>query len=480
MSSAAGRVFFSVLSIAAGKNDIRYPPVIFLLGSAADLARNGPVRHEEECPMLFLTTVILVLLTFVNYRVGGKGILYPPVVFCAVWAVDIFLIWIMGDYFYPILPQTLMIFVGGALAFSLASGITWTYLNLKPNTVRSPQESSKRTLNILVLLVLCAGPLGYQYISGLAAQSNFNSLTAVAVGLMDETRQSDPQYSLFMNLLSFSLIVAMIAFREAGQGRMRAAIAVAFTMGINLLTGGRSVIAMLVFSMVALSWLRDRRVHWKFLIVLAMVTLILFSAVAIALGKADARTDASLVDNAGPLAQGLVLYACGGVVAFDRLIREPNLVPFAWRIDQFFVLTMNKFGTHFEAPSNRAAFVTIGPHGAVQNIFTIYFAYLEWGTAGMMVLIAFIGFVTTLVYKRAMEGSSVASLIYGALFTGLLLSPYAEYFFLNLNLLVKLYAVAWLVYCFPSWWTGFRERTRRSVAIAIAMNHPDAREFKDA
>jgi oligosaccharide repeat unit polymerase len=431
--------------------------------------------------MLLLTIITLGLLAYINYRVGGKAILYPPVVFCGVWAIILLLIWIVGDFFYPILPQTLMIFLGGALSFSLASVVTLACLSFrsKSGNLRAEQGLPKWILNTLLCVVLCGAPLGYRWISSVVAQSSANFLAAAYLAMNDETRQADLDQSLFGNIVTLSVIVAMIAFRETWRGKMRASMAIMLALGMCLLTGGRSGIAGLVLAVIALSWLKGRRIHWKLMISLAMVALILFGAVAIALGKANSRPDATLADNAVPVVQGLVLYACGGVVAFDRVIREPNVVPYNWKINRFFLQTMNKFGAKFDVPSLHAGFVNVGPNGREQNVYTIYFAFLEWGISGMMVLIGFIGMVTTIAYKKAMEGSDVASVMYGALFGGLVLSPYNEGFFFALNILIKIYAVSWLVYRFPVWWIRLREVARKSVVASIAMGHGQGESLED-
>jgi hypothetical protein len=73
------------------------------------------------------------------------------------------------------------------------------------------------------------------------------------------------------------------------------------------------------------------------------------------------------------------------------------------------------------------------------------------------------GFFLTLSYGNAAKGSKLHMIIYGFLFSGLVISPFAEMFFMNLNFLVKAYAVSWLIYEFPV-------KRNRSVHIRFGSN----------
>ena len=70
---------------------------------------------------LAIFVVELILFAALSYRIGGKALFYPPVVFCGIWAFDLSLLWACGDYFYPLITETLAIFVIGAAMFVLGS-----------------------------------------------------------------------------------------------------------------------------------------------------------------------------------------------------------------------------------------------------------------------------------------------------------------------------------------------------------------------
>jgi oligosaccharide repeat unit polymerase len=316
-------------------------------------------------------------------------------------------------------------------------------------------------------MIVVAVPFCYRWITSFSSGYGSNLLLAARVALLEDTNKEDTGSIIFNNFASLSIMVAMIAFYESDHGKKRSFIAIASALALNLLTGGRAGIVSLIFALVCLDWIKNRRIHWKHLAVMFLIFVISFSVIAIYLGKAGARGDAPLSENIVPVAQGFVLYAAGGLIAFDRVIREPNIIPHNWQINRFFLQTMNKLGARFEVPSLHAQFVSIGPAFPL-NVYTFYFAYLDWGYVGMMGILATLGLTITLSYRKAIDGSLIASLVYSTLFGGLITSIFNEGLLFNLNFLLKLYALYWLLYVGPIVWTKFNQFTSRAVAGDIA------------
>src|SRR5713226_2146570 len=118
--------------------------------------------------MLLVTILIFGLLAFLNYRIGGKALLYPPVVFCGVWGLDLLLLWACGDYFYRLMPETLLIFVIGAAMFTLGSYAGSLY-PLRADSPPPPvHDSVNRVITVLVWTVIIAAPFYFRWIFGLA------------------------------------------------------------------------------------------------------------------------------------------------------------------------------------------------------------------------------------------------------------------------------------------------------------------------
>src|SRR5712691_3232425 len=239
--------------------------------------------------MLFLTIATLSALAFVNYRLGNKAIFYPAVVLCSVWAADLILVWMSGDFFYPLSPETLVIFLCGCLAFSLGSWLVLLWPQRKAGEIRPSPRPYNWTLNLLVLMIVVAVPFCYYWIRSFTSGYGSNLLLAARVALLEETNEEDTGSIIFNNLASLSIMVAMIAFYESDHGKKRSFIAIGSALALNLLTGGRAGIVSLIFALVCLDWIKNRRIHWKRLAVMFLMFVISFSVIAIYLGKAGAR-----------------------------------------------------------------------------------------------------------------------------------------------------------------------------------------------
>jgi oligosaccharide repeat unit polymerase len=368
-------------------------------------------------------------------------------VFCAVWAIDLAIVGLSGDLFFPLSDKTLTIFCCGALAFSLGSALG--LFALKPSHAPQPSRPvASRFLSLLVVVLAASIPFVAYYIIQLASKFNAATLLLGARMAMLETNETGEQSVLLGAALTLSLIVATIAFLESEKNRFRAIVAVLVALMVNILSGGRGGVGTLAFSLVCIHVLKTGRVRWKVLAAIFVVVVIIFGVMGVLVQKGEAKADASFSENLHPVLEGFAIYGGGGIVGFDRVMRQPNIIPHNWQINRFFLETFNKMGARFEIPYVHAEFVQLGPRYS-GNIYTAYFAYIDLGFPLMIAVVVFLGFVLCLTYRKAVGGSKIASVMYSYYFSGLVLMPLGEQLFMQLNLIVKLYAVVWLVYSLP-------------------------------
>jgi len=397
--------------------------------------------------MLLSTIVGLLLLLYINYRIGGRVPVYPPVAFCAVWAAALFLLWAAGNYFLPLSDQTLAIFTCGCIVFSVGSFVVLVFAH-KPLRNESFPCSSSRILNLLLVFCVLALPFYVRWIVGLGSDSSAVTLLQAVRDATVDLWGTPPGYTLFMNLATLARILALFAYFEGGP--IRKAFAVSLSVVFDLLMGTRSPVITLLLSLVFLEWLRRRRLPWKVLLSLVLLFIVAFSFIAIEVGKGDARPNAPLTENVTAIGRGFIEYAAGGLVAFDQVVRRPNIIPHNTQIDRFFVETLNKLGAHFKLQDDYDTWINIGP--SLFNVYTLYLSYIDFGYVGMMAMLFLLGIVITRFYQGAISGSRIAAFIYSTLFAGLFLSIFSEAFFMAINFLVKLCVVYWLIYRFPAVW----------------------------
>ncbi|HEY1937181.1 MAG TPA: O-antigen polymerase [Candidatus Angelobacter sp.] len=414
--------------------------------------------------MVLLATIILALMALINYILGGKRLFYPPVVFCSVWAVDLAIIWLAGDFFYPLSNMALTIFCIGGLAFSVGSALA-LFLPIKAESQRIT-PGSNRLITFLVIALACSSPFVYTTLMNMAASYNAPNFLMGAYMAMVAANAEGERLVLLSGILTLSVVVAMIAFLEYQTGKKRALLAIVIAFAFNIMTGGRSSVTGLIFALVYIDWFKNNRVRWRQMALLLSILVLIFCVMAVFVGKGGASADVSLSDNVRPVLEGVVLYAVGGIVGFDRVLRQPNVIPHSWQIDRFFLDTANKFGAHFYIPVIHADFVSVGP-ALSGNVYTMYFAYIDLGYVGMMVLVVLIGFILGLVHRKAIQGKKVAIIMASFFTNSLILSPYNENYSLALNTLIKIFILSWLVYNLPSRWrqlSGFLARINLHLA----------------
>jgi oligosaccharide repeat unit polymerase len=325
-------------------------------------------------------------------------------------------------------------------------------------------------LTLLVLLIVMAAPLCYRLLVDLSSTYSPHLILAAYAAAGDEYNQGDVRFRLFQQLATYAIILSMIAFYESERSRLRYAVVLAIALLMCLMTGNRTGMGLLMCSLLCLDWIKRGRIRWKVLAVMGTVVIVLFGAVAIAVGKGAARPDAPVTDNLAPVAQGFLVYASGGLIGFDELVRDPNLIPHNSQIYRIPLQTLDKFGLHYEMPNIHAQFVTVGPYALTQNVYTFYFTYMDWGFAGMMFLVAVVGFVVTVFYRKAVAGDPVSALVYGALSFGLVMTPYNENFFIGMSMLAKIYVCGWFFYRLPAKWRQFSQWLRHIAQRELVAN----------
>jgi oligosaccharide repeat unit polymerase len=397
--------------------------------------------------MILLAISGLLLLAIGNYWIG-KRFLYPPVVFCAVWAADLSLVLLAGPLFYPLSNPTLAIFAWGAVAFSAGS---LAALLVPPGNHEDTELSkvSNTVLTLMVFALACSIPFAYRWIVELTADINVATLIMAARAALLEADQSGARTTtVFENLVILSIIVAVVSFVERATSRKRAFAAIVIALVLNLLSGARSGIVTVALAVICIDGIAHRGLRWKPLLIVLAIFVCLFGVTAIMLQAGEARVNASISENIGPVVDDLVSYAAGGIVAFDQVVRQPSIVVHNWQITKFFLETFNKMGGHFEVMGQHAEFVNIGPN-LTQNIYTMYFAYIDLGYVGIGLIMLLLGFVLAYVHRNAVAGDRFYVVVYSCLFAGLVLSPFGEMFFMSLNTLVKVFAVSWLLFRLP-------------------------------
>jgi oligosaccharide repeat unit polymerase len=403
--------------------------------------------------MLLLSILSLSLLSLANYVIARR-ILYPPVIFCAAWAADLALVWLSGSFFYPVSDKTLVVFQIGCWSFSVGAALAL----FLPRTFKTPRydfQASNRIINLLLLTVILSLPFIYRWLASIAAGYHSNLLIGAYLA-MSEGIGKLKDATLYGNLMMLSSLVPLLCICERENRGKRALLAFFVACLIQVISGVRSAFVAMTLTMIGIDWMRTGKLKTKLVLPVAAFLLVFVSFLAVVLGKFDASRDVSVGENVLPVVRGLVAYAAGPIPAFSQVVEHPNIVPHDLQPTYYFGPWINRLGGHVEAQPN-AQFITIGPDNLLQNVYTMYFVYIDYRYVRMMAFLAAFGFVVTLIYRRACAGHRIALLLYGYFFAGMLLSPYSDYFLMGLPFSIKLFTVGWVVFSLPVMWRRVRE-----------------------
>ena len=420
-----------------------------------------------SCSMLLISILILSLLAVLNYSLGAKALFHPAVVYSASWAGGLTILLLARDWFYSLSDKTLLIFVGGAVAFSLGSGIA--FLFPQPRREGATGPLSFRFINVLLIVLGCGAPFAVIWMfRQVEAHPAGNFFVSASLTMLDDGVQGSLGYSLFANCVTLANLIALVVFCEKKRYKRTWWAVIAVTLVLNALTAGRAGFVTLVFALVCLDWFKDQRVHWKVFASFGLIFALAVVGLAVFLGKATASTEASVSENATPVIRGVALYAAGSLVAFDQVVRDPNVVPHTWKISAPIAHIWHRFDPQVKETDSDTQYVGVGPYDLEINTYTGYFAYIDFGYLGMMSLTLLMGFLISLAYRKALTGSKTWQIMYAALFAGLPLSLYGEYFFRGFNVLSKLYLLLCLVYWLPGAWYAGSRLLRRSIERDLA------------
>ena len=402
--------------------------------------------------VLVISILIMAGLTAVNYRVA-RSLLYPAALLTAAWTVLFVLLLAAGSIFYPISVETLTVYLVGAAAFSVGAILPSVFFpqafeGARPRVGRRP--GGLILTGGLILLVVTL-PFYWDFIQTQASPSSpddfWFSVRSESVDLGDDWSAKSLGALFFEGLAVLASLLAVTAVAEGSGSRLsriRTMLIIAMALPYALLQAASSGAVMLALGLAGAHAVRNRKLRMKTAAIAVIMAIASFSIISVALSKGKTHIDAPLSENLAGVAELVGVYVLGGVVAFDTVVQYPASVPPVWNIWRVFLLTANKFGAGFDVPAHHAQFTDISDDWE-GNVYSIYFAYYpDYGLVGVGIIMLVLGVILTFIYQNAIRGNPRSIVLYASVFSGILLSGFSEYFFLNANFWFKaiLYTLA--------------------------------------
>jgi len=403
--------------------------------------------------MLILTIIAMLCLLLIMYIVS-RNLLFPPVIFTGVWLVSLVGVWLSDGIFYELYGTALLVYLIGAAAFSIGGALVlWSMpVNSNPAQIRLPNIYSRRAIHRfldIVLIILVAGlPLYWRKISSVVGDVSTDLLLNSIRAKQVEAGAGGSAFSLINQFGGMAQFLALVMFYETdgSRGRIwRAIVAAVLAIVYGAMTGTKGGVVTLLLTVYFISAIKGRRLRVLPLLGTIGLALVAF-AVGVVLINLTFESYASWGAMFSAISEQILTYWLGGIVAFQRIAENPNAIESTQPIYRFFLETARSLGMNIQIPSIHAEFTMVGP-SIDGNIYTIYFTYFkDWGWFGTAIIMLVLGGGLTFLYKRAMQGKTIAILFYAMMLVGLVMSISGEKFFLGLNGYIKALVFFYVVY----------------------------------
>jgi oligosaccharide repeat unit polymerase len=399
--------------------------------------------------MVYFSIAGLAALLTINLA-SSRSLLFPPSLFAAIWLLNLTALAALGDLFFSVSDTACLVYLGGAVAFSVGGLLVLQSSRATASGFLDPTDDTghrkwiRHSLDAALLVLIAGFPYYFQIARHIAGDTTVMlMLSAIRGAEVEGQAGADPFGLIGGNLAVLSLLCAPAIFYESTgtwPWRLRTLTAVVLVLAYGFLSGSKeSVLIILVLFFV--SWIKRGELRLGTLALSTSLVVTLFAAGALLVNFAGATFENS---NAAlrKLSNTVLAYWLGGVVAFGRIVDDPDSIRVTQNIWRFFLEASHKLGADVVVPAIHAPYTIISSDPSVRllgiNVYTIYFSYYpDFGWAGVVIGMASIGAITTAVWERAMRGSPVHSLIFASLCVGIVLSFLADFFLLNLNFYIK-------------------------------------------
>lgn len=360
---------------------------------------------------------ILTLLVIVNYRFR-RSVLYPPVLFCGMWLFVTVILRLDLVDMYPLHTITIGYIAAGATLFSAGgwiaflvprSSIAARFRLFPTRTERAPDRRRSKSLakwKDLLVVVLLLAALGIQLhlVINLASQGSGGGLLASSESAEVEYENNGTAPLLLS--LDIPLLTAYFAilFCQDRKGRMAWVVA-SIVLVICILRGSRGAILILVTSLTCIHLIDKKQERIITALKAARWAIILFIVLfggLMVVKKGASRSEASMISFA---TIAIVQYLVGPLGGLDSVLMHPHdYIGLPNHTFKLFLKTASGLGLISYTPPPALGDWVFVPFGT--NVSTLYKPFItDFGIYIALVVVAFIAFTQTLIYRRAKIGS---------------------------------------------------------------------------
>ncbi len=345
--------------------------------------------------MLFISIIILFILTVLNYHIADKKFTYPPFIFCAVWLVVmsarlIFTQFYLKDLF-PLQSDTYFLFIAGCLVSTVAGYISLLQYSFsevretianRQNAVENEIIHADLSLYVrLTLIGFCFAifPLFVKYIIKVVLPGEVENIFKT---IRYETAVNNVGFGIYNYMITLSCFVGLFSGYVYWQKKTRTnkivyILALIVSLFYAFATMGRSPILMVISLNLAMFLISNQKVNIKQFILPLLVFVLIFLGVGILLDKGGSLNN-SLSENVDASIKTFLEYLLTPMNAIDWVLHQPILEHEEGRKTlRFFYVLGHSLGLNNVNPDNFDivdAFIFV-PYPV--NVYTFYSPYVK-------------------------------------------------------------------------------------------------------
>jgi len=368
---------------------------------------------------------LLVFLVLANYWLS-RSVLYPPFLFCCMWLLVLSMYRMDLIQTEPIHSNTIMILAmgsvlftaGGVLAMLSPSGLIEARFIL----TRFPARN-KIVKTVVIVVLFCGLPLLLRSLIGMASGGVGSTIfqrarTGGVNGGGDSA--SFPLLAYFILWPFYAATLFLIERRDLSFWFMTF---IAFMAG--LLSTGRLPVLMLISALTCVHLLKTGQVSFWPALKFARIPMLLF--ICLYFGLIFLLKDTSVYEGGigGILLYFLVSYIVGPTAALDYFVQHPQEFSAPNHTFKFFLSLASKLHlVNYEPVAGYGTFLLV-PYPV--NVYTMYRDYLiDFGFYGGLAAVLIIGFVQTLLYRKARTGSELGIYLFSITFFAVFMAPFSD------------------------------------------------------
>jgi oligosaccharide repeat unit polymerase len=368
-------------------------------------------------------------LILVNYLLG-RSVLDPPFLFCSIWLLVLTIYRFSPGEFDPLHSNTLALLAMGAVFFSLGGMLGMLFpkalITARFVLTRFPPRNDL-VKPAVILFLACGIPLLLSNLLTLASQGTGNTIfqqarNAGVAGAGGGLAGGNPLGTYFILWSLYAAPLFLIERRDKSFWVMTGIALLA-----SLLSTGRLPFLMLISSLTCVELMKTNRYTFWSALKFARIPMFLF--LCLFLGLLFLIKDTSIFEGGiGAIALlFLVSYLIGPTGALDYLMQHPQ--DYAGQPHHTFKFFLGIFTQlhliSYQQPPKDDFVPLIVP----TNVFTFYRYYLtDFGLYGTLIVIAIIGLLQTLLYRKARTGSILGMYFFAITLYAVLLSPFSDEF----------------------------------------------------